>query len=49
MKNSLYIKERIEDIHSRNSDEADEAIKELLENNNILQEEVNKLRREQEI
>ncbi|MDF3675412.1 hypothetical protein [Enterobacter hormaechei] len=49
MNNKLYIEERIEDLHSRNSDEVDEAIKELLEKNSTLQEEVKKLRREQEI
>ena len=46
----LYIEERIEDIHSEsNLDEANEAIKEPLEMNGTLQEEVRNLRREQEI
>ena len=37
----LYIEERIEDFHSSSiSDEANEAIKELLEKNGSLQEEV---------
>ena len=50
MNEKLYIEERIEDIHSKsNLDEANEAIKELLEKNGTLQEEVRKLRREQEI
>ena len=48
MNGSLYIEERIEDIYSRNSDEADDAIKELFEKNSTLQEEVRKIRREQE-
>ena len=46
----LYVEERIEDIYSeRNSNEKNEAIKELLEKNSTLQDEVRKLRREQEI
>ena len=49
MNDSLYIEEIIEDIYSRNSDEANEVIKELLEKNNTLQEDVRKLRRDQEI
>ena len=50
MNDQLYIEERIEDIYlESNLDEANEAIKELLENNSTLQEEVGKLRREQEI
>ena len=50
MNDHLYIEERIEDLHlSSSSDEANEAIKELLENNGSLQEDVRKLRREQEI
>ena len=45
-----YVEEKIEDFFpSSNSDEANNAIKELLENNGSLQEEVRKLRREQEI
>ena len=41
MNDHLYTKERIKDIHSASSlDEANEAIKELLENNGSLQEEV---------
>ena len=47
MNDHLYIEERIEDLHpSISSDEANEAIKELLEKNGSLQEEVRKLRRE---
>ena len=49
MNDSLYIEDRIEDILSRNLDEVDDAIKELLEKNNTLQEEVRKLRREKQI
>ena len=49
MNDSLYIEERIEDIHTSNSDEADEAIKKILEKNITLQEEVRKLRRDQDI
>ncbi len=50
MNEKLYTKERIEDIYlERNLDEANEAIRELLENNCNLQEEVIKLKREQEI
>ena len=49
MNDHLYTKERIEDLHSEsNPDEANEAIKELLEKNGSLQEEIRKLRREQE-
>ena len=45
----LYTEEIIEDLHStRNPDEANEEIKELLEKNGKLQE-VRKIRREQEI
>ena len=34
MNNNIYIEERVEDIYpNRNSDEVDEAIKDLLENN----------------
>ena len=44
MTDHLYIEERIEDLHSVSS--SDEAIKELLEKNGSLQEEVRKLRRE---
>ena len=47
MNDHLYSKERIEDLHfAGNSDEANEAIKELLKKNGFLQEEVRKLRRE---
>ena len=47
---NLYTEERIEDIYpERNPDEVDEAIKALLEKNFNLQEEVKKMRREQEI
>ena len=50
MNDHLYTEERIEDLHSEsNPDEANEAIKELLEKNGSLQEEVRKLRREKEI
>ena len=50
MNDHLYTEERIEDLHpSSTSDEANDAIKELLEKNGSLQEEVRKLRREQEI
>ena len=43
----LYVKERIEDICPEgNSNKANEAIKELLEKNGILQEEVRKMKRE---
>ena len=36
MNDHLYIEERIEDLHSSNSDEANEAIKELLAKNGNL-------------
>ena len=50
MNDQLYVEERIENIYlESNSNEANEAIKELLEKNSTLQEEVRKLRREQEI
>ena len=50
MNDHLYIEERIEDIHSTSSlDEENQEIKELLEKNGSLQEEVRKLRRMQEI
>ena len=50
MNDQVYVEERIEEIYSKsNSDEANEAIKELLEKNSTLQEEVRKLKREQEI
>ena len=50
MNDQLYVEERIEDICLEgNSNEANEEIKELLEKNGILQEEVRKLKREQEI
>ena len=50
MNDNLYIEERIEDIHSEsNLDEANEAIKELLERNGTLKEVIGKLKREQEI
>ena len=50
MNDQLYIEERIEDIYlESNSDETDKVIKELLEKNSTLQEEVRKMRREQEI
>ena len=47
---NLYTEERIEDIYpERNSDQADDTIKDLLEKKFNLQEEVRKLKREQEI
>ena len=50
MNDHQYIKGKIEDIfHSRSSNEAKNAIKELLEKNGSLQEEGRKLKREQEI
>ena len=50
MNDHLYIEEIIEDIHSTSSlDEANEAIKELLEKNGSLQEEVRQIRREKKI
>ena len=50
MNDHLDIEERIEDVHSAsNPNEANEAIKELLEKNGSLQEEVRKLRREKEM
>ena len=50
MNDHLYIKERIEEFHpSSISNEANDAIIKLLEKNGSLQEEVRKLRREQEI
>ena len=50
MNDQLYVEERVEDIYLEgNSNEANEVIKELLEKNGTLQEEVRKLKREQEI
>ena len=50
MNDNVYIEERIEDIcRERSSEKADVAIEDLLGRNLILQEEVIKLRREQEI
>ena len=50
MNDHKYIEEKIEDFFpSSSSDEANNAIKELLEKNGSLQEEVRKLKREQEI
>ena len=50
MNDNIYIEERIDDIcQVRNSDEADATIKDLLEKNLTLHEEVRKLKREQEI
>ena len=50
MNDHLYIEERIEDFHpSSSSDEENDAIKELLEKNGRLQEELRKMRREKEI
>ena len=49
MNDHQYIEERIEDFFpSSSSNEADDAIKELLEKNGSLQEEVRILKREQE-
>ena len=48
MNEKLYTEERIEDIYlESNLDEANEEIRELLEKNGTLQEEVRKLKREQ--
>ena len=50
MNDLKYVEERIEDFFPSNSlDEANNAIKELIEKNGSLQEEVRKLKREQEI
>ena len=50
MNDLKYVEEKIEDFFpSSNSDEANNAIKELLEKNGSLQEEVRKLKREQEM
>ena len=50
MNDHKYVEERIEDFcSSSNSKEVDDAIKELLEKNGSLQEEVRTLKREQEI
>ena len=50
MNNHQYIEEKIEDVFpSSSSDEANDTIKKLLENIGSLQEEVRKLKREQEI
>ena len=50
MNDLRYVEERIEDFFpSSSSDEANNVIKELLEKNGSLQEEVRKLKREQEI
>ena len=47
MNDYKYVEEKIEDFFpSRSSDEANNAIKELLEKNGSLQEEVRKLKRE---
>ena len=47
MNDLKYVEEKIEDFFpSRSSDEANNAIKELLEKNGSLQEEVRKLKRE---
>ena len=46
----FYVEKKIEDLlPSSNIEEADKAIKELLEKNGSLQEEVRKLKREQEV
>ena len=50
MNDHLYTKERFEYLHwQSNLDEPNKEIKEILENNGSLQDEVRKLRREQEI
>ena len=50
MNDHKYIEEKIEDfLPSSSLDEENDAIKELLEKNGSLQEEVRKLKREQEI
>ena len=50
MNDLKYVEEKIEDFFLSNSlDEANNVIKELLEKNGSLQEEVRKLKREQEI
>ena len=50
MNDLRYVEERVEDFFpSNSSDEANNAIKELLEKNGSLQEEVRKCKREQEI
>ena len=50
MNDHQYVEENIEDFFPSSSlDEANEAIKKLLEKNGSLQEEVRKLKREQEI
>ena len=50
MNDHQYIEEKIEDLFPSSSlDEANNAIKELVEKNGSLQEEVRKLKREQEI
>ena len=50
MNDHIYIEEIIEYFHPlSSSNEANDAIKELLEKNGSLQEEVRKLKREQEI
>ena len=50
MNDHQYVEVKIEDLlPSSNSEEADQAIKELLEKNGSLQEEVRKLKREHEV
>ena len=50
MNDHKYVEEKIEDLFpSRSSNEANNTIKELLEKNGSLQEEVRKLKREHEI
>ena len=50
MNDLKYVEEKIEDLlPSSSSDEANNAIKELLEKNGSLQDDVRKLKREQEI
>ena len=50
MNEKIYTKERMEDVYlERNLDEVNEEIKDLLENNYNIQEEVRKMKGEQEI
>ena len=50
MNDLKYVEEKIEDFFpSSISDEANNAVKELLEKNEFVQEEVRKMKREQEI
>ena len=50
MKDTQYIEEKIDDICPDNStEEANESIKDLLDKNTLLQEEVNKMKRDMEL